>query len=69
MSRVMPMRGMFTPIITLIALCFAKTMQWHRQAGRELAFRIGNGLAIGFISLTFLLFIAQDLVLTRICCS
>lgn len=54
------------PIVCVIVIFYGKVMQWHREAGRAILYKIGNGLALGFVFLTLALFIAQDYLLAKI---
>ena len=54
------------PVVTLVLLLYGKAMQWHRDAGRHLCYQIGSGVALGFITLSLILFTSQFFILTRI---
>ncbi len=53
------------PLVVLVAACFGLTMRWHEQRKHEILFRAGNGLALGFALLTFALYFAHHLLLTK----
>jgi hypothetical protein len=54
------------PIVCIIAVFYAKVMEWHRLAGRDISYKIGNGMALSFVFLTVCLFLAQDYLLTKV---
>lgn len=54
------------PIVCVIAVFYAKAMEWHRLAGRNTLWQLGSGLAYGFVALTLCLFAAQNFLLDGI---
>lgn len=53
------------PIITIITAYYGKTLEWYEETNRLMLFKIGRGLALGFITLSIVLIIAQNYVLSK----
>lgn len=54
------------PVVAMLMAVYGMMMTWHKKAGNDVVFRIGNGLGAGMVLISVALFIAQHFLLTHL---